>query len=69
MKDTQIETSNKQIAALTERVGESNKLFLGFQQLLGLRSTPKDEKGPRPAADDEVQTCSRLSLGVAASLS
>jgi len=53
VKDTQIETSNKQIAALTERVGESNKLFLGFQQLLGLRSTPKDEKPPRPAADDE----------------
>jgi hypothetical protein len=53
VKDSQIETSNKQIAALTERVGESNKLFLGFQQLLGLRSSTKDEKGARPAADDD----------------
>jgi ABC-type Fe3+/spermidine/putrescine transport system ATPase subunit len=52
VKDSQIETSNKQIAALTERVGESNKLLLGFQQLLGLRSTTKDEKAARPTADD-----------------
>jgi hypothetical protein len=55
VKDTQIETSNKQIAALTERVGESNKLFLGFQQLLGLRSTPKEENTPRPPTDSDIQ--------------
>jgi hypothetical protein len=54
VKDTQIETSNKQIAALTERVGESNKLFLGFQQLLGLRSTPKEENTPRPPTDSDI---------------
>jgi hypothetical protein len=54
VKDSQIETSNKQIAALTERVGESNKLFLGFQQLLGLRSTAKDENAARPTADDDM---------------
>jgi len=54
VKDTQIETSNKQIAALTERVGESNKLFLGFQQLLGLRSATKDDKPARPTTDDDT---------------
>jgi hypothetical protein len=53
VKDSQIETSNKQIAALTERVGESNKLFLGFQRLLGLRSTTKDENVTPPPADDD----------------
>ena len=54
VKDIQIETSNKQIAAPTERVGESNKLFLGFQQLLGLRSTTKEENPTRPTADDGI---------------
>jgi hypothetical protein len=54
VKDVQIETSNKQIAALTERVGESNKLFLGFQQLLGLRSKTKDDSDTRRQGDDEV---------------
>jgi hypothetical protein len=49
VKDNQIETSNKQIAALTERVGESNKLFLGFQQLLGLKSSPNKENPPPPS--------------------
>jgi hypothetical protein len=53
VKDSQIETSNKQIAALTERVGESNKLFLGFQQLLGLRSTSKKDEKPPPSTADE----------------
>jgi hypothetical protein len=52
VKDGQIETSNKQIAALTERVGESNKLVLGFQQLLGLRSPPKEETTTRPTVED-----------------
>ena len=55
VKDRQIETSNKQIAALSERVGESNKLFLGFQQLLGLRSATKEQDPPRPATDENAQ--------------
>jgi len=54
VKDIQIETSNKQVAALTERVGESNKLFLGFQQLLGLRSTPKEPNESHPPTNDDA---------------
>jgi hypothetical protein len=53
VKDIQIETSNKQIAALTERVGESNKLFLGFQRLLGLKSTTNEENAAPPVADGD----------------
>ena len=54
VKDRQIETSNKQIAALTERVGESNKLFLGFQQLLGLRPSTKEQESPWSTTDGDI---------------
>ena len=49
VKDFQIETSNKQIASLTERIGESNRLTLGFQQLLGLQPRSTNEPNVSPA--------------------